>query len=769
MVLIATYEAEATGQTGIATACPEFPDLPGDDFTIPEIEDLGRALVTAASVNYLPPQTKAWTVRTAEATEHLYADPFWTSRTSSFASIDAILLRCGVGYIKRSTDGGQNWTNITPATDPPNSGSDTPAPTAETITYIQGEGSYITESEHVFIARWQNTSDEWRSWIAYTDDDGENWTWQALSGDSSEDNVYQTTGDLDTMSNNGNHIAPVNSTDYAVTWWTASSGTTGRNYLRIVRTGESGTPSMSNTVSGNADSDSFANKGSSSAVGRMSDSRVVMAWQRSSDRYLIVDVFEYDESSMTLTLAESSAHNIGRTDGYSVDIVGVSAQKALIAVRGSEDSELYHISTDSDGESHSLGSALTYLSSVNSHSFLLKLTSLESYLFYVDPSDDTLYGRRIDTSGTNPSFGGSAVTISSDVRNNSGSTRSSTPIIATHLYDGLCLIIYTSTDDLYGYVRLVNLQSASVGNAILYSDTPFTSGRWYDYLASSDDNSQARIIYSSIISGGFTYTIDVSISGATLTPSPPVLRDFTSAYSVITYLNGNYYASCQGVGGTGEAVVFGSGAALKVLGASISKGLGDTLYLTAWGDNGELIYQVRSMADLSLIGAYSLGTCTEEELDNKTYFAMPYAAFGDDAFFWLYGRFAPSSVGLSQIIYSADSGATLTVFEASWGTAYCGSLIDDFGLIFAAWCNGNQAKLYTGQWDASLELKSTMLFPAAINPFSMVYNFYDDSLYAAAARGNSLMVIKANSPFTSWKDITYDHSTSNGINAIVAL
>jgi hypothetical protein len=327
-----------------------------------------------------------------------------------------------------------------------------------TVTYIQGEGSYITESEHVFIARWQNTSDEWRSWIAYTDDDGANWTWQALSGDSSEDNVYQTTGDLDTMSNNGNHIVPVNSTDYAVTWWTASSGITGRNYLRIVRTGEAGTPSMSNTVSGNADSDSSTSKGSSSAVGRMSDGRVVMVWQRSSDRYLIVDVFEYDESSMTLTLAESSAHNIGRADGYSVDVIGVSAQKALIAVRGSEDSELYHISTDSDGESHSLSSALTYLSSANSHSFLLKLTSLESYLFYVDSSDDTLYGRRVDTSGTNPSFGGSAVTISSDVRSNSGSNRSSTPVIATHLYDGLCLIIYTSTDDLYGYMRLVNLQ-----------------------------------------------------------------------------------------------------------------------------------------------------------------------------------------------------------------------------------------------------------------------------------------------------------------------
>jgi hypothetical protein len=182
VVLIATFEAEATGQTGIATACPEFPDLPGDDFTIPEIEDLAGALVTAASVNYLPPQTKAWTVRTAESTSTFIRRSILDKPTSSFASIDAILLRCGAGYIKRSTNGGQNWTNITPATDPPNSGSDTPAPTAETITYIQGEGSYITEGEHVFIARWQNTSDEWRSWIAYTDDDGANWTWQALSG-----------------------------------------------------------------------------------------------------------------------------------------------------------------------------------------------------------------------------------------------------------------------------------------------------------------------------------------------------------------------------------------------------------------------------------------------------------------------------------------------------------------------------------------------------------------------------------------------------------
>jgi hypothetical protein len=216
--------------------------------------------------------------------------------------------------------------------------------------------------------------------------------------------------------------------------------------------------------------------------------------------------------------------------------------------------------------------------------------------------------------------------------------------------------------------------------------------------------------------------------------------------------------------------VLGNGpGALKVLGASISKGIGDTLYLTAWGDNGELVYQVRAMSDLSLTAAYSLGLCTEEELNAKTYYAHPLAVFGDDAFVWLYGRFQPTSVGQSQIIYSADSGASLVVFESGWDSAYCGSLVDDFGLVYAAYCVPGQTKLYVGNYNESLDLKSTMTFSSETNPFGLVYNWLDDSVYAASASGGSIMVVKANSPFTVWTDITYNHGTSAGINAIVAL
>ena len=56
------------------------------------------------SVHYLTPGTSAWTERTSEDTEDLIADPFWRTKQSSTASADAILIRCGAGFIKRSTD-----------------------------------------------------------------------------------------------------------------------------------------------------------------------------------------------------------------------------------------------------------------------------------------------------------------------------------------------------------------------------------------------------------------------------------------------------------------------------------------------------------------------------------------------------------------------------------------------------------------------------------------------------------------------------------------
>ena len=108
-------------------------------------------------------------------------------------------------------------------------------------------------------------------------------------------------------------------------------------------------------------------------------------------------------------------------------------------------------------------------------------------------------------------------------------------------------------------------------------------------------------------------------------------------------------------------------------------------------------------------------------------------------------------------------------YEAGWDSAYCGSLVDDFGTVYACRVAGSSTKLYTGDWQDSLSLKSTLTFQTAINPFGLVFSWLDNSVYAAAAASNSYMVIRANSPFTAWTDVTYNHSTAAGINALVAL
>jgi hypothetical protein len=749
VVLIATYEAEATGQTGIATACPEFPDLPGDDFTIPEIDDLAGALVTAASVNYLPPQTKAWTVRTAEATEHLYADPFWTIRQDSFASIDAILLRCGVGFIKRSTDGGQNWTTITPSTDPPNSGSDSPAPTKTTVTYIQGEGSYITESEHVFIARWQNTSDEWRSWIVYTDDDGTTWTWQALSGGGVDLDVSAILAEPALDQPATSSIIQVDANHIALLLTADDTSATARIVIVNIETGAV------------TDNEGTGQTGGSilHAMCRLAENRIAAVWFDSDSFSVNTKVYDIVDGVVDNSSTMESLFSISASAPTAISIARVSDTDYIVACnrKGSTDKGVLIACSYDEVSTVTAGTDVDFYANPVSYLSMIR-AGTGVHLYYSDTGLTRLAGVSLTVASTVITQG-SHLAVSSRMPNQ---------IHATNLTGDKDLIVFSNDDDSdKGYGVVVTLTSGSITFAdigIKLKDAAIAAV----YSAYISDTSA----YVAFQTGSTLTYLTVEITGHEITAvsSETAYPSGSEGYPLIFNSTIGLVLAWRNddISPVYEVLSSGPGA-LKVLGASISKGLGDTLYLTAWGDNGELVYQVRAMADLSLVGAYSLGPCTEIELDAKTNYAMPFAAFGDDAFFYLYGRFAPSSVGLSHIIYSADSGATLTVLEAGWGAAHCGSLIDDFGLVFACWCNGNQTKLYTGLWDSVLELKSTLLYSAATNPFSMVYNFYDDSLYAAAARGNSLMVIKANSPFTSWKDITYNHSTAAGINAIVSL
>lgn len=183
----ASFEVEADGIDGEETDCPGFPLLGGSIPTLPfpngVPDSTPGALLTGASVNYKSAMTNDWTERISQDVLDLIVDPFWRAKQASTDPSDAIVFRCGVGYIKRSTDAFISVdVDVTPSTNPPNIAEDSPAPTATGVTYVMGEGSIssVTAGWFTFIARWQNASNNWRSWACVTKDNGTTWAWKYL-------------------------------------------------------------------------------------------------------------------------------------------------------------------------------------------------------------------------------------------------------------------------------------------------------------------------------------------------------------------------------------------------------------------------------------------------------------------------------------------------------------------------------------------------------------------------------------------------------------
>lgn len=103
-------------------------------------------------------------------------DPWWKVKTGGSNVEQSILWKCDVGKIFQSTDGGQSWNDATPTEDPPNTWSDTPAPTIADLTFTQRVDNIHTEDWHCFLANATIGGQE-RAWMLITTDSGITWTW----------------------------------------------------------------------------------------------------------------------------------------------------------------------------------------------------------------------------------------------------------------------------------------------------------------------------------------------------------------------------------------------------------------------------------------------------------------------------------------------------------------------------------------------------------------------------------------------------------------
>lgn len=748
VAITSIFEPEADGNDGIPTTCPTFPDF-GGDFTLPDYTDLGGALATASSFDYLPPTLKAWTQKTAEATSHAYQDPFWSVTQDSFASKDAIIWRCGVGYIKRSVDGGDNWTAVTPASDPPNDAGDSPAPVVGDVEFVQGEGSYITDQTHFFIARWQNASDEWRSWCLLTDDDGATWTWLGLSGGTSTLSIEDYPASATVVHADYPQVVDM-----------------GNDRVVLVFMGESQSQwRLIDTVNGTVldiDGSGGSLFATFSVVAKLTSTTFVLI-EDEADIYdfkaYIVSIFGDEFTWLADTIIHGQATGTGDYMPTRASVARLSDTKFLTVYNRNVDGDPYL--TGVVGEFNgvddvSYGTPVTIHNELTTY-FLLLEGVLGTHLYYQDDSLSSLRGIMLTTSGSVLTVNSSFEIVENDVS-----------YIAACLVNGDKAVVFYSdsgnSDFVYARVITLGESSSTLGTDYLIKAASVTAT-----YATATGTDAALLAYR-YGTNTLAY-IRVSVSGHTLSVGGETLYPFDGRVPIVIQLDAGlmYIAANEDDSRKIKIAIPGTGAT-KALGATVGKALSETAYVTLWADSGELILSVIDLATMGQTYIYSLGGATEEQLDAKTFVAYPYCPFAlGDEYLYVYGRMSIGGLGTCQVIYSEDGGASFAAVETGWDADHCGSLLEDFGTVFAIRnVVGLAAKLYIGDYTA-LSVVSTLLGNAGVNPSSMAYDWFNNVVYVGLDTGAAVMVLRANAPFTEWVDITYDHQTSNGINAIMVL
>lgn len=806
-----SFEPEHSTDDGVTTNCPSFPALGGDIPDIPTDDLIPGALMTGASVNYKLALTDLWTQLTTENVEDLIEDPFWRVRKSSVAPEDAIVIRCGTGYIKRSTDGGQTWSTVTPTTNPPNDAGDSPAPTVGNVTFNELDGSISTQSEFVALVTWQNAASQWRTWLYYTDDDfATNGTWTSIGGGTGDDL--------------GN-------------WKTSSS--VDDNYI------QSG----------------WAEKGFVHSACRITDDKVVVVFKDISNPYT------YAGFARVITIQSDGSLVVGARQGpYNYEANGDKNEIQGAKIWSWDSTHFILIAHELDyafGDPSGEWALTARLCSVSGNNItfgspiyladdadfypadwnFVKMPGLSNYGiitysdWWISPSaQDTGFVTVVQATGTVTLSQGSNYTFETRGGAGGAGVDMAGPMMHT-TNNGV--IYYNTSKDYDGngtwqiYYRPITVTgySISVGSRVHTGDGAFavkvafltdTKG----VLLAEDSAGLRTRTYSR---SGSTYTFESTLKYPTSDTSAPawgfdiaaisssqwavfwdtganwgiyarvasLTSEYNHAYGTVAFLDESsdppdYWDLWRMSGAVASSKwLFGSfeetfgdnwlrasvvglpvGYETKGLGVSIGRGAGARAWITIWDSADGLSLVDMAIPAMTETNRFILGAATEAEMNAKTWIAYPRGVYGVDNACLVFGRMdAPDGLASPEhVISTVDAGSSFQSIENGWSVDHCGALVyGPGGYMYAIRNRPNQAKFYRDEGDNNLQLKITLSFSAPVAPHGMFIDFLFQDAFIASRLADSVMVVKLATPYFTEADLTFNHDNTAGVEAIIRL
>lgn len=787
----ASFEPENITTDGIYTECPSFPELGGAIPPVIEPTDLPGALITGASINFKPATGELWDQRLTQDVTDLVEDPFWRTKAATQAPNSAIMFRCGVGYIKRTTDAFDTVdVDVTPSGDPPNNAGDSPAPTVANVTFTMGEGSRADQDTFVFLARWQNGSGVWRSWFAVTENNGTSWVWKAIGAAGTETissfgsttSVYNGSGDVQNLSGYGNAgmnktLCVLSSTKAVQVW--ADNGPTYQIQGTVINiSGDTLTPATTDYVLNSGDETSGNTPYVMSAVA-LSDSKFVVVWvYYNGSIWPGIKAANCTVAGDVITPGSAASQAI-TNDGDTVRVAAWSANECLVVVgSGSVTGEAVILTTS--GATPSFGSLLS-LGNFGRSVDVAILSTSRAVVISEDDGSGNSYGNVLG-------IGRSGITLyksaSPTAFGNAASQRVHS-IGVRQLDDYRFLISWyedVSTYE-YGYCRVGMWGGTTTAPTV----TLYTPAAW-------DSFSYDVWAYNMAVVNPEFFIVGYEPQTATYPDVRHVLGKINPSTYGITYGTvatntgepADYAITIETLSPTKALLVrrnasedldawtinFDVGAYDALgLGLSIGKSVGDKVWATAnVGD--ELFLLEHALPGLAQSNTFSLGTATFAATEAKTWLAYPYVPYGYDDAVYVFGRMNnPQSLGSpSHVIRTTDGGSSFGLIENGWGTDHCGALIlSSYGYLFAILNSAGGSKLYVDSADNILVLKLTLPFSSQVAPHGMFLNFFSLDVYTVAWTADSYMVAKIASPYITASNLTYDHDATEGGVAIIQL